>query len=283
MIIKLGFSNALKEIEAAGISRWLLVLDFDEPTSDQRVQAFNEIRRAGDQQVYHQDRCGLPIMEPFQSSRTRAMRSISPHGSRGPSTEAAPASSKPLESSNASSVSPYAARRQSGTSPPSSPWQQASSWSNPSTPPRYGSTITVASPNENWHASADYTGNFEALIETIRKTTGTVVPMWSILSKDLPRDLLKNADAGAYLGKTLVAGKEAHHLAFSEKEEDWQIWVSTSETSPVPLMLIGTEKAKTGWPQYRVYMTDWNVDWIRTPCNSSTSPVKTLWKLRCLC
>jgi hypothetical protein len=123
-----------------------------------------------------------------------------------------------------------------------------------------GSTITVASPNENWHASADYTGNFEALVETIRKTTGTVVPMWSILSKDLPRDLLKNADAGAYLGKTLVAGQEAHHLAFSEKEEDWQIWVSTSETSPVPLMLIGTEKAKTGWPQYRVYMTDWNVD-----------------------
>ncbi len=123
-----------------------------------------------------------------------------------------------------------------------------------------GSTITVASPNENWHASADYKGSFEALVEAIRKTTGTVVPMWSILSRDLPSDILKDADAGAYLGKTLVAGQEAHHLVFSEKEEDWQIWVSTSETSPLPLMFIGTEKAKTGWPQYRVYMTDWNMD-----------------------
>jgi hypothetical protein len=36
------FSNALKEIEAAGISRWLLVLEFDEPASDQRARAFNE-------------------------------------------------------------------------------------------------------------------------------------------------------------------------------------------------------------------------------------------------
>lgn len=123
-----------------------------------------------------------------------------------------------------------------------------------------GATITVSSPNENWHASASYEGSFEALVEAISKTTGTIVPMWSILSKDLPRDLLKNADAGAYLGTTLLAGQEAHHLAFSEKEEDWQIWVSRSETSPVPLMLIGTEKAKTGWPQYRVYMTDWNFD-----------------------
>ena len=40
---QLGFSKALQEIGDAGISRWLLILDYDEPTSDQRAQAFNEI------------------------------------------------------------------------------------------------------------------------------------------------------------------------------------------------------------------------------------------------
>ena len=63
----------------------------------------------------------------------------------------------------------------------------------------------------------------------------------------------------AYLGVTLIAGREAHHLAFTEAEEDWQLWVSTDETAPLPLMLVGTEKNETGWPQYLVYMMDWNL------------------------
>ncbi len=37
-----GFAKALKEIEGARIGKWLLVLDFDEPASDERDRAFSE-------------------------------------------------------------------------------------------------------------------------------------------------------------------------------------------------------------------------------------------------
>src|SRR5687768_16549335 len=46
-----------------------------------------------------------------------------------------PASNKPSASSNASNASPYDARRRSEIPHPLSHPQQASSWSNPSTPP----------------------------------------------------------------------------------------------------------------------------------------------------
>lgn len=135
-----------------------------------------------------------------------------------------------------------------------------------------GSTVSVVSPNENWHATAKYEGSFDSLVESIRAKTGTVLPMWSMLSENLPDNLLDDADSGAYLGTVLVAGREAHHLIFSEKDEDWQIWISTDEQVPVPIMLVGTEKNKTGWPQYRVYMNDWNVEPDTEPAQFSYVP-----------
>ncbi|MEE4238501.1 MAG: STAS/SEC14 domain-containing protein [Anderseniella sp.] len=37
-----SFPDALREIDAAQISRWLIVLDYEDPISDQRARSFNE-------------------------------------------------------------------------------------------------------------------------------------------------------------------------------------------------------------------------------------------------
>ncbi len=72
----------------------------------------------------------------FPSSRTRPMKRRSLPSSPTRFTRAVPASSRPSERSNASSASRYAARKQSAISLLSSLSPPASSWSNPSTPPR---------------------------------------------------------------------------------------------------------------------------------------------------
>ena len=71
---------------------------------------------------------------------------------------------------------------------------------------------------------------------------------------------MENVEAGAYLGTTLIAGQPVHHLSFSQSDLDWQVWVSVDEDAPLPLMLIGTEHSKTGWPQYRAYFSQWNME-----------------------
>ena len=122
-----------------------------------------------------------------------------------------------------------------------------------------GSVFIVASPNQKFYASTPFSGGFDALVREVRERTGAIIPLWSMMSENLPNGLLDDVLTADYLGLTLIAGREVHHLAFTEKEEDWQVWISTDESAPLPLMLVGTEKTKVGWPQYRAYMSDWNL------------------------
>ncbi|MEL6198065.1 MAG: DUF2092 domain-containing protein, partial [Pseudomonadota bacterium] len=120
-----------------------------------------------------------------------------------------------------------------------------------------GALFTIAAPDEDFYADMPFEGGFDALVETVRERTGTVLPIWSMMSETLPERLFEETEGAAYLGVTRIAGQEAHHLAFTTYEEDWQLWVSTDEAAPWPLMLIGTETSLQGWPQYRVYFHDW--------------------------
>ena len=123
-----------------------------------------------------------------------------------------------------------------------------------------GKIFTVASQNEDFYASMEITGGFETLGVIVRERADSVVPLWSLVSRELPGKIMDKVDGGAYLGTTLVAGQAVHHLSFSQPDYDWQIWVSMDEETPLPVMLIGTEHGKIGWPQYRAYFSDWNME-----------------------
>ena len=115
-----------------------------------------------------------------------------------------------------------------------------------------GAVFSGASPSENFYASAMIDSGFDTLAKAVRERSDTILPLWSILSESLPDELLDDVERGAYLGTTLIGGTPVHHLAISEAEEDWQVWISTDEEAPLPLMLIGVDKTKTSWPQWRV-------------------------------
>jgi len=135
-----------------------------------------------------------------------------------------------------------------------------------------GSEFTVVSPDEHFYASAPFNGGFDALVAAVRDHTDTILPLWTMMSPTLPDTLLDGVERGAYLGETLVAGHPAYHLAFSQRDEDWQVWISTNDDQPLPLMLVGTDKNQKGWPQYRVYMTDWNLDPDQAPAQFKFTP-----------
>lgn len=134
------------------------------------------------------------------------------------------------------------------------------------------SVFSIVSPNENFYVRADFSGSFDELVDAVREKTGTVLPMWAILSDKLPEDLMEGVEATAYLGITLIAGQEVHHVIFTEEDQDWQIWISTDEEEPWPLMLVGTHKNEPGSPQFRVYMSDWNSDPDTDPAQFAFEP-----------
>lgn len=123
-----------------------------------------------------------------------------------------------------------------------------------------GSAFTVAAPEEGFYATAPFPDGFEALVEAARVRAGTQVPIWTLMSADLGKNAVTNIEGAAYLGTTLIAGQEAHHLAFTEYEEDWQLWISTDPEEPVPIMIVSTDPHQQGWPQYRAHMLNWSFD-----------------------
>lgn len=122
-----------------------------------------------------------------------------------------------------------------------------------------GATFAVASPNEQFYTSVSFDGTYEELVEAVRENTRLILPLWTLLTNDLTDRLLTEVDAAAYLGTTLLAGDQVHHIAFSSYNQDWQIWISTDEERPIPLMIIGTASHEQGWPQFRLNLMDWDL------------------------
>lgn len=127
-----------------------------------------------------------------------------------------------------------------------------------------GQTFTVAAPSEGFYTSAAFDGGFEALLVALRERLDMPLPLWNLMSETLGQNAVDDILGAAYLGTTLIRGRQVHHLAFTEYDEDWQIWVSTDPERPVPLMIVGTDPYQQGWPQYRALLMDWSFD-IDTP------------------
>lgn len=123
-----------------------------------------------------------------------------------------------------------------------------------------GETFTMAAPGEGFYASAAFDGGFEALIDRAQERLAKDLPVWSIMSADLGQNALDRIEGAAYLGETLIAGTPAHHLAFTEYDEDWQIWIAADPERPVPLMIVSTDPYEQGWPQYRLHLLNWSFE-----------------------
>lgn len=123
-----------------------------------------------------------------------------------------------------------------------------------------GKTFTIAAPDDAYYASEGFDGSYDDLVDAYREATGADLPLYGLMSRTLSDGLLEGIDGAAYLGITRVAGREVHHLALSDYDEDLQVWISTDESEPVPVVIIGTDPYQQGWPQYRAYLTNWDFD-----------------------
>ena len=68
--------------------------------------------------------------------------------------------------------------------------------------------------------------------------------------------LMEETRAGFYLGLSKVQGQLCHHLAFRQKEIDWQIWIEDGPT-PLPRKFLITDKKAKGL-QVTAWLSQWN-------------------------
>ncbi|MDH3994310.1 MAG: DUF2092 domain-containing protein, partial [Gammaproteobacteria bacterium] len=65
---------------------------------------------------------------------------------------------------------------------------------------------------------------------------------------------------------------EVHHIATSSTGSDLQLWISTDESAPVPVMLIGTITDQPGAPRYRVSFSSWDFNHDLDPARFNFTP-----------
>jgi hypothetical protein len=135
-----------------------------------------------------------------------------------------------------------------------------------------GAAFYIVDPDANSYVLAPFDGTFEDLITRVRQEYDMALPIWSVLSNRARGELLDAADSIAYVGLTRIAGRDAHHIALSDYEGDWQIWISTDPEQPELIMLVGTDPYQQGWPQYRVFFNDWDFEPAYDPADFAFTP-----------
>lgn len=73
------------------------------------------------------------------------------------------------------------------------------------------------------------------------------------------RELTRRVTSGSYFGTSKVLGVRCDHLAFTQEDIDWQIWIESGKRK-IPRKLVITYKKLPGQPQFIAILRDWVLD-----------------------
>ena len=117
-----------------------------------------------------------------------------------------------------------------------------------------GKKITLIGAGENVYARVAKPGNLDAALEYIQGALGVPMPLANFLYSDPVSVLASKIGSASYLGESLIAGVSCEHLAISNDQVDFQIWIAKGD-QPLPRRLVITFKHDAGQPQFRSQIT----------------------------
>lgn len=82
-------------------------------------------------------------------------------------------------------------------------------------------------------------------------------PMLDFLYGDAATSFMSEITDAVYVGECVQAGRKCHHLAFSQPDLDYQIWIPT-EGDPLPVKYSITWTDEPLLPWFTAYFLEWN-------------------------
>lgn len=120
-----------------------------------------------------------------------------------------------------------------------------------------GKTITLYDPALGVYGSEPAKPTIDATLQYVITALGFVPPLSDLMTSDPTATLRQNVLFGFYVGVSSVDGARCHHLAFVERDIDWQIWIEDG-TQWVPRKVVITYKSIPGAPQFSAVLSDWD-------------------------
>ena len=122
-----------------------------------------------------------------------------------------------------------------------------------------GRTLSVLNKEQNLYLSVEMPDAIDAVLDKLAEDYGIVVPLSDLLYSDPYATLMEGVLYGDYLGLHQAAGVLCHHLAFSQAEIDWQLWIDAGD-KPLARKLVITYLGEPGAPQYTAVIKRWSLE-----------------------
>ncbi|MBL8880494.1 MAG: DUF2092 domain-containing protein [Phycisphaerales bacterium] len=119
-----------------------------------------------------------------------------------------------------------------------------------------GKSITIIDRNKNVFSVAQMPVNIDEMFDTLAEKYGLSFPTCDLLYSDPNATLSADVKIGRYVGMHQVGDTKCHHLAFSQDQVDWQIWIEDGD-QPWPRKLVVTYKNAPMVPQDVILFRDW--------------------------
>jgi hypothetical protein len=121
-----------------------------------------------------------------------------------------------------------------------------------------GKTLTVLDRKHNWYSVAPMPATIDKAADTARDQLGIDLPLIDLALSNPYENITAEVEDGQYFGLATVLGVPCHHLAFTQENVDWQVWI---EDGPQPLVrkFVITEKNEPGAPEFTALITHWDM------------------------
>jgi hypothetical protein len=120
-----------------------------------------------------------------------------------------------------------------------------------------GKAITLCNRAQNLYGTVRASGSLDEAMDLASERFGIAMPLEDFIRSDPHKDLLQKATSGADIGPVTVLGVPCEHLAFTQDNIDWQVWIE-SGARPVPRKFVITYKDEPDSPQYTAIFSNWD-------------------------
>ena len=121
-----------------------------------------------------------------------------------------------------------------------------------------GKSLTMLDRKRNLFSTAAMPGTLDAALDSAHDQFGIDLPLIDLAVSDPYQNATSNVIKGTDYGLAPVLGVDCHHLAFTQENVDWQVWI---QDGPQPLIrrLVITHKNEPGAPEFTAFITRWDL------------------------
>jgi len=121
-----------------------------------------------------------------------------------------------------------------------------------------GKTVTIYSAKSTFYGQAAAPATIDETVLMLMDRFQMPFPAAGFLLKDPYAKLLEGVKTAFDAGEAHVDGVSCRHLAFSEEDADWQVWIEDG-AKPVPRRIAVVYKKVPGTPRVVTVLSDWNL------------------------